>query len=60
MFGDEHLQPMAQNMIISSICVLEPGEAEMLLTPGCFGSGGGAAVLATASYPVVGPTSPRL
>jgi hypothetical protein len=28
MFEDEHLQPMAQNMMIISICVLEPGEAE--------------------------------
>jgi hypothetical protein len=60
MFGDEHLQTMAQNRIISSTFVLEPGEAKMLLTPGCFGSGGGAAVLATASCAVVGPASPLL
>jgi hypothetical protein len=58
MFGDEHLQPMMQNRIISSTFVLEPGKAEMLLTPGCFGSGGGAAVLAMASCAVVGLASP--
>jgi hypothetical protein len=49
MFEDEHLQPMAQNMMIISTCVLEPGEAETLLTPRRFGSGGGAAVLTVAS-----------
>jgi hypothetical protein len=48
MFEDEHLQPMVQNMMIISTCVLEPGKAKMLLTLGRFGSGGG--VLATPSY----------
>jgi hypothetical protein len=58
MFEDEHLQPMVQNMMIISTCLLEPGKAEMLLTLGRFGSGGG--VVATASCTVVGPASPRL
>jgi hypothetical protein len=60
MFEDEHLQPMAQNMMIMSTCVLEPGEAEMLPTTRRFGSIGGGPVLATASCTVVGPASPRL
>jgi hypothetical protein len=54
MFEDEHLQPMVQNMMITSTCVLEPGKVKMLLILGRFGSGGG--VLATAS--VVRPASP--
>jgi hypothetical protein len=56
MFEDEHLQPMVQNMMIISTCVLEPSKAKMLLTLGRFGSGGG--VLATACCQVVGPASP--
>jgi hypothetical protein len=60
MFEDEHLQPMAQNMMIMSTCVLEPGEGEMLPTPRRFGSSGGGLVLAMASRAVVGLVSPRL
>jgi hypothetical protein len=49
-----------QNMMIISTCVLEPGEAKMLLTPRRFGSGRCGAVLAMASCAVVGLASPGL